>query len=142
MSDLSMFFAGNVQKEENVKYVASKRFLGKDKKPMEWELCCVTSKEDEDIRKTCAKKVPVVGQKGRFTTETDTNLYLGKLAARCVVFPNLNSVELQESYSVMGADNLLKTMLKSGEYSDLILKIQEINGFNETMDDEVEEAKN
>jgi hypothetical protein len=137
-----MFFAENAKKEENVKYVVSKRFLGEDKKPMEWELSCVTSKEDEDIRKTCTKKVPVVGQKGRFTTETDTNLYLGKLAARCVVFPNLNSVELQESYGVMGADNLLKNMLKSGEYSDLIVKIQEINGFNESLEDAVEEAKN
>lgn len=142
MSDLSMFFAENAQKEENVKYVASKRFQDKSGKPMEWELCCISSKEDEDIRKSCTKKIPVPGQKGRFTSETDGNLYLGKLAARCVVFPNLNSTELQNSYGIMGADNLLKTMLKSGEYSDLIVKVQEINGFNESLEEEVEEAKN
>jgi hypothetical protein len=144
MSDLSMFFAENAQKEENVKYAASKRFLDKKGKPVEWELCCITSKEDEEIRKSCTKKVPVPGQKGRFTSETDGNQYLGKLAARCVVFPNLNAVELQNSYGAgaMGADNLLKTMLKSGEYSDLIVKVQEINGFNESLDEVVEEAKN
>lgn len=142
MSDLKMFFAENVQKEENVKYVASKRFMGKDNKPVEWELCCISSKEDEDIRKICTKKVPVLGQKGRFTTETDGNQYLGKLAAKCVVYPNLNDAELQNSYGVMGADTLLKTMLKSGEYSDLVVKIQEINGFNESLEDVVEEAKN
>ena len=42
----------------------------------------------------------------------------------------------------MGADKLLKTMLKPGEYQDLLKKIQEINGFDESMEDLVEEAKN
>ena len=142
MSDLSMFFAENAVKEENVKYAASKRFLTKDNKAVEWELCCITSKEDEEIRKSCTKKVPVPGRKGQFTSETDGNLYLGKLAARCVVFPNLNDAALQNSYGVMGSDNLLKAMLKSGEYSDLIVKVQEINGFDTDMDEQVEEAKN
>ena len=142
MSDLSMFFSENAIKDENVKYVASKRFLTKESKPVEWELCCISSKEDEDIRKSCTKKVPVPGQKGRFTAETDGNMYLGKLAARCVVFPNLNDAALQNSYGVMGDDNLLKVMLKSGEYTDLIMKVQEINGFNSDTEELVEEAKN
>jgi hypothetical protein len=142
MSDLSMFFAENAIKDENVKYVASKRFLTKESKPVEWELCCISSKEDEDIRKACTRKVPVPGQKGRFNAETDGNMYLGKLAARCVVFPNLNDAALQNSYGVMGDDNLLKVMLKSGEYTDLIMKVQEINGFNSDTEELVEEAKN
>ncbi len=142
MSDLSMFFADNAVAESNVKHVASKRFLGKDKNPMEWELRSISSKEDEDIRKECTRKTPVPGQKGRFTSETDTNMYLGRLVAKCVVFPNLNDADLQNSYGVMGADNLVKAMLKSGEYSDLIIKIQALNGFNESLDDMVEEAKN
>jgi hypothetical protein len=142
MSDLSMFFAENVQKDENVKYVASKRFLDKDKKPVEWELCCISSKEDEEIRKGCTKKAQIPGRKGQFVNETDSNLYLGRLTARCVVFPNLNDATLQNSYGVMGADNLLKVMLKSGEFSDLMIKVQEINGFNTDMEELVDEAKN
>lgn len=142
MSDLTFFFAENAIKEENVKYIASKRFLDKDKNPIEWELCCISSKEDEDIRKSCTKRVPVPGQKGRFTSETDTNQYLGKITARCIVYPNLNDAALQNSYGVMGADNLLKVMLLSGEYADLIMKVQEINGFNTDMEELVDEAKN
>ena len=42
----------------------------------------------------------------------------------------------------MGADALLKTMLKPGEYQDLLKKVQEINGFDTGMDELVEEAKN
>ena len=70
------------------------------------------------------------------------DLYLGKLAVACTVFPNLNDKELQDSYKVMGADALLKTMLTPGEYAEYLTKIQEVCGFDTTMQDEVDEAKN
>lgn len=142
MSNLSAFLAGNAIKDENIKYVASKRFLGEDKKPMEWEITCVTSDEDEALRKSCTKRIPVPGKKNIFQPETDYNKYLGLLAAKCMVFPNLNDAELQDSYGVMGADSLLKVMLKPGEYQDLLQKVQEVNGFDIGIEDKVEEAKN
>jgi hypothetical protein len=142
MGNLSVFLASNAIKDENVKYVASKRFIGEDKKPMEWEITCVTSEEDEALRKSCTRKVQVPGKKNMFTPETDYDKYLGLLAVRCVIFPNLNDAELQNSYGVMGADSLLKTMLKPGEYQDILKKVQEINGFDTGIDDLVEEAKN
>ncbi|MGN7402734.1 phage tail assembly chaperone [Cytobacillus praedii] len=142
MNKLSAFLSQNAVKVENVKYAVSKRFLDENKKPMEWEICSITSTEDEDIRKACTKKVPVPGKRNQFVPETDYNAYLGKLAAKCTVFPNLNDVELQNSYGVMGDDALLKTMLTPGEYADYVAKIQEVNGFEATMEELVEEAKN
>jgi hypothetical protein len=142
MSNLSAFLAQNATKDEKIKYVASKRFVGQDKKPVEWEIKSVTSAEDETIRKACTKKVPVPGKRGQFTQETDYNQYLGKLAAACTLFPNLNDVELQNSYGVMGADALLKTMLKPGEYADYLAQVQEVNGFDTSMEELVDEAKN
>ena len=65
-----------------------------------------------------------------------------RLAVACTVFPNLNDKELQDSYKVMGADALLKTMLTPGEYAEYLTKIQEVCGFDTTMQDEVDEAKN
>ena len=142
MSTLSAFFAQNALKIENVKYVASKRFLDEKKKPIEWEIKSITSQEDEQLRKDCTKKVPMVGKRGQFTLETDYNLYLGKLASKCTVYPNLNDKDLQDSYGVMGADTLLKTMLTAGEYAEYLSKIQEINGFDIGIDEMVDEAKN
>lgn len=141
MSNLKAFLAHNAVQDENTKYAASKRFLD-DGKPVEWEIQSVTSEEDEQIRKSCTKKVSVPGKKGQYTQETDFEKYLGLLAAQCVVFPNLNDAELQNSYGVMGADTVLKVMLKPGEYQDLLKKIQEINGFDLGMEELVEEAKN
>lgn len=143
MSGLSAFMAQNAIKVENVKYVASKRFVDEDtKKPMEWELRAMTSDEDEMLRRECMRKVQVPGKRGQYTAELDSNLYVGKMVARCVVFPNLNDKELQDSYNVMGADALLKKMLIGGEYTDLIVQVQKINGFEESIDDMVEDAKN
>lgn len=142
MNNLSAFLKQNALENENVKFAASKRFVDESGKPVEWEICGITSEEDEDIRKACTRKVQVPGKKGQFTPETDYNAYLGKLAARCTVYPNLNNAELQNSYGCMGADSLLKTMLKPGEYAEYLAKIQEVNGFDVTMEELVDEAKN
>ena len=115
---LSAFLAENAVPVENIKFVASKRFLGEDGNPIPWEIKTITGTEDEALRKSCAKRVPVPGKKNQYQKETDYDLYLGKLAVACTVFPNLNDKELQDSYKVMGADALLKTMLTPGEYAE------------------------
>lgn len=142
MANLTGFLAQNAIKFENIKYVASKRFVGDEGKPLEWEIKSIPSTEDEALRKACTKRVPIPGKRNQYTSETDYNLYLGKLAATCTVYPNLDDAELQNSYGVMGSDSLLKTMLMPGEYADYLTKIQEVNGFEVTFEEAVEEAKN
>lgn len=142
MGNLSAFLAKNALKVENIKHIVSKRFVDENKKPIEWEIACITSNEDEQLRKECTKRIPIPGKRGQFTMEIDSNLYVGKLAARCTVFPNLNDAELQNSYGVMGADSLLKTMLTPGEYADYLTKVQEVNGFDISFDEKVNEVKN
>lgn len=142
MGELSCFLSQNAIRVENVKHVVSRRFLDKAGKPVEWEIRCITPEEDEILKKACTKRVPVVGKKGAYLPETDYSAYVAKLAAKCTVFPNLNDKELQDSYQVMGDDALLKRMLIPGEYSDYLAKVQEVNGFDISMDDLVEEAKN
>lgn len=141
MGNLSCFLAQNAVKIENSKLVVSKRFLEKGK-PVEWEIRAITTEEEEALRKSCTKKVPVPGKRGQYTQETDFDLYLGKIAVACTVFPNLNDKELQDSYGVLSADALLKKMLTPGEYTEFQAKVQELNGFDTDFNDTVEEAKN
>jgi hypothetical protein len=142
MSDLRAFLAENAIRVENTSYIASKRFIGEDGKPMAWEIGCVTSTEDEALRNAATKRVPVPGKRNQFTRELDVSLYLGRLAARCTVFPNLDDAALQNSYGVMGADAVLKAMLTPGEYADYMIKVQETNGFDVLFEEEVDEVKN
>lgn len=139
---LSAFLSQNAIKIENEKHVVSKRFLDENKEPEKWEIKSVTSQEDELLRKSCTKRLPIPGKKNQFTNETDYTKYVGLLAVKCTVYPNLNDAQLQDSYGVMGADELLKTMLLPGEYADYLSLVQKINGFEQSFEEKVEEAKN
>lgn len=139
---LSAFLAQNAKKIDNVSFVTSERFVDPETgKPMEWEIGCITAEENVSIRKSCMKTVQVPGRKGQFTQDFDANAYLAKVAARCTIFPNLNDGELQQSYGVYGAEQLLVTMLTPGEFEDYSTKVLEINGF-QSDDEMVDEAKN
>lgn len=140
--NLSAFLSVNAIPAESVKCVISKRFVGEDGKPIEWLLQPISGAHDEEIRKSSMKRVQVVGKKNVSQAEIDYNLYLSRLAAACVAFPDLNDSELQDSYHVKCAEDLLKTMLTPGEYADCIAKAQRICGFDTLLEDEVEEAKN
>ena len=63
---LSAFLAENAVPVENIKFVASKRFLGEDGNPIPWEIKTITGTEDEALRKSCAKRVLVPGKKNQY----------------------------------------------------------------------------
>ena len=140
MSDFAIFMNGK-DTEETVKYVASKRFV-KAGKPVEWEIKAIDSDLDEAIRKECTKRVPIVGKRGQYNQETDTDKYIGKMCVACTVYPNLNDAELQDFYKVKTPDALLKKMLKPGEYTEYKAKVMEVNGYDLSMEELVDEAKN
>lgn len=151
MSDFSAFMVGK-SIEEVVEYVASKRMgtpvLNKKGEPtgeiipIAWKIKAINSELDEAIRKECTKRVPIAGKRGQYNQETDTDKYIGKMCVACTVYPNLNDVELQDYYGVKSADALLKTMLKPGEYTEYKAKVMEVNGYDMSMEELVEEAKN
>ena len=142
MSDFAVFMAGSAIKDEIVEYVASNRFVDAKKKPVAWKIKAIDSDLDEAIRKECTKRVPIKGKRGQFNMETDHDKYIAKLCVACTEYPNLNDAELQGSYGVMSAEALLKKMLKPGEYTEYKTKIMEVNGFDMSMEELVDDAKN
>ena len=141
MADFSMFMNG-ASVEDIVEYVASKRFVDKDGNAVAWKIKGIDSDLDESIKKECTKRVPIAGKRGQYNMETDTDKYIGKLCVACTVFPNLNDAALQDSYGVKTADALIKKMLKPGEYTEYKAKVMEVNGYDMSMEELVDEAKN
>ena len=139
MSELSMFFAENVEQRENKKVEVSKRFKDKQGNVLKWEIKPVTAEEDERIRKECTKRVPIPGKKNQYTTDFDSNVYIAKLATIAIVYPNLNDKVLQDSYKAMSAEQLIKKMLYDDEFGYLA---EALTVNNEDINDLVEEAKN
>ena len=140
MSDFAVFMAGTAT-DEIVEYVASKRFTDNGK-PVKWKIKAIDSDLDEVIRKECTKKVPIPGKRGQYNQETDTDKYIGRMCVACTVYPNLNDAELQDHFGVKSADALLKKMLLPGEDTEYKAKVMEVNGYDMSMEELVDEAKN
>jgi hypothetical protein len=141
-NDFSMFMKENVEDLGVVEVEVSKRFKDKDGNPVKWQIKAIDSERDSLIKKECTKKVAVNGKKGQYIPETDTDKYLARVCVACIIYPDLNNAELQDSYGVKSGDALLNKMLLAGEFAELKATIMEINGFDMSMDELVDEAKN
>ena len=142
MSDLKLFLSQNKIKRENKKYAATKSICDAEGNPVEWEIRPLTSEEVERIRNDYTREVQVTGKPGQYRPKVDVNGMTRQMIVDSVVFPDLLSAELQDSYGVQTPQELLMEIMGNpGEYTDFSQFIQEINGFI-PLDTKVEEAKN
>lgn len=140
-SNLKAFMAESAIQFKEVEYVASDRFRDENGNPIAWKLRILKESEIDKLRSQCQKRV--VDPKTRQShIETDTNKLMDLMLENCVVYPNLNDRALQDSYKSIGAVELAKNMLIPGEYTDLIMAIQEANGFDSGMGEKIKRAKN
>lgn len=128
---------------ENTVFAATKSLCDEDGRPLEWEIKPLSTREDEKIKEQCTMEVPVKGKPNLYRPKLNTTEYLAKMVAASVVFPDLLNAELQDSYGVKTPEDLLKEMVDDpGEYNDFALFVQKFNGFNVSLDEKVDEAKN
>ncbi|SFC63507.1 phage tail assembly chaperone [Clostridium uliginosum] len=83
--------------------------------------------------------------KGQRIIETDQDRYISDLIIETTTCPDLKNSELQSSWAVMGAEQLLSAMkskMKDGEFSDWSTIVSEVNGYDKSVNELVEEAKN
>lgn len=138
MSELSRFLKQNKKKRENEKYIATKSITDENGNPLEWEIKPIRTKEIEDIRSECVQI-----QKNSKKQKFDSAKFNRKIAVAGTAFPNLDNKELQDSYGVYGAEQLIQELLdNAGEYDNYVEKILEISGYDKDIEEIEEEAKN
>lgn len=138
--NLQAFMMQNARQVETEKKVISDRFIDENGKPIPFEFKAITGEEETLIRKSCMVKVKV--KKHVTMDQLDQATFLGKVAAACIIYPELKNEELQNSYGVRGDDVLLKAMLLPGEYQEVLNIVQEINGYEKDLNELKDEAKN
>ena len=142
MSNFSKFMKANKIQKQNVMHAVTKSLKDENGEPLLWEIKPLTTKENESIRESCTIDVPVKGKPNQYRPKVDMNKYQTKLICAAIVSPDLNNAELQNSYGVLSAEDLIKEMVDDpAEYTDLMLFIQQLSGFK-TLQEEVDEAKN
>lgn len=142
MSKFSKFMKANKIQKQNAMHPVTKSLTDENGEPLLWEIKPLTTKENEFIRESCTIEVPVKGKPNQYRPKVDMNKYQTKMICAAVVSPDLNDVELQNSYGVMTPEDLIKEMVDDpAEYTDLMIFIQQLSGFK-TLQEEVDEAKN
>lgn len=138
--NLKAFLKENVEVIDNVEYVASSRIKDENGKPVAWKMRTLSNKEVNLWKKDFIKITIEDG--GVRTKDFDNDEFVKKCLVESITYPDLNNKELQDSYGVMSAEELLAEMLNPGEYVRLNEKLNEINGFTVTLADKVAKAKN
>lgn len=143
MSDLSRFLKKNKKLKENVQYAVTKSLTDEKGQPLLWEIRPLTSKETNRLTDECTFQEQVPGKPNVFRNKINSTKLLQKMMVASVVFPNLNDKDLQDSYEVMTPEELITEMVDDpGEYNNFGKYLNELNGFNEGINEKVEEAKN
>lgn len=143
MGNLTLFLKSNKKKEEDQEYAATQSLCDENGNPLKWKLQHVTTKQSEKIREACTKDVPIPGKKGMYRQKFDSNAFVAKIICASVVYPDLENKELQDSYGVMTPEELIQEMIDNpAEYNAFADYVQDMNGFDKTIDDEVNEVKN
>lgn len=143
MADLKLFLKGNKKLRETTKYAATTSLCDEKGNPLEWELKALTTDENDKIRELCTYEVQVTGKPNQYRTKINTSKYIASMIAACVVFPDLHDTELQDSYGVMTPEDLVKQMVDvPAEYDEFAKFVQQLNGFDVSLEDKVNEAKN
>ena len=142
MSNFSKFMKANKTQKQNVMHPVTESLKDENGKPLLWEIRPLTTRENEAIREACTMEVPIKGKPNQYRPKVDMNKYQVKLVCAAIVNPDLNDKDLQDSYGVMSAEDLIKEMVDNpAEYTDLMIFVQNISGFK-TLQEEVDEAKN
>lgn len=143
MSKFARFMKQNKIKKENTTFAPTKSLLDENGEPIKFKIKPLTTKENDDIRDACTIDVPVIGKPNMFRPKLNTAKYLSKMLCSCIIEPDLFDKELQDSYGVMTPEDLIKEMIDDpGEYQDFVTFIQNFNGFNVSLEDKVDDAKN
>ena len=143
MSNLSRFMKNNKVQKKNEEYAPTKSMLGSDGKPLRWEFKHISSRLNESIRDDCTIDVQIKGKPNMYRPKLNTSKYLVSMIVASTVTPDLYNKDLQDSYGVKKPEDLVYEMVDDpGEYQDLCTWVQDFQGFSDSLDDKVEEAKN
>ncbi|KOY81279.1 hypothetical protein I6G82_02690 [Lysinibacillus macroides] len=144
MNNLQAFFSHNKKQQDNIKKPISKSFIDENGNAIEWEFAPISPERDAELKTESTKRSLITQgkRKGQYNTDFDHFKYQRLLAVESIVFPNLNDKDLQDSYGVYGATELLGKMLTIGEITEAAKAAQEVNGYDLELDDLVEEVKN
>lgn len=143
VNDLSFFMPGAAEEVEEVERLVSGRFKDTKGKFIPFRFKPVTTSRIDELEKL--HTVPVYsGSRKRKTGErVDQSRFMAHIAVESTVYPNFKSADLRKAYGEQDPIEIVKKMLHvGGEYSTWLQIANEINGFDDSIEELEEAAKN
>ena len=138
--NLSKFLKSNKKERENTTYTLN--FFEGEEKPV-LVIRPITTKENNALIEACTYEKQVTGKPDQFTSKMDNMKYVTMMAAASVVEPDLYDAELQDSYGVSKPEDLIQEMFDApGEWGQFVEFLNKFNGFDKSINKDIEEAKN
>lgn len=138
--NLTAFLKNNVEIVNQVEYVASNRIKVGDE-PVAWKINVLQNKVIDKLRNRYTKMIKD-GKTGVTREKFDSQGFNDAMLLESIIYPNLDDMELQDSWGVNDPLELVKAMLTPGEYADLLNAVVEAQGFEVGMDEKVRAVKN
>lgn len=132
MSKLTAFLKGNYKELENESLPLERFGEAIILRPL--------GEESETIQESCFQNKS--GRKGKQERVFNAVKYNREICVASIVHPDLTSTELQEDLGVRGADSAFLKLFSLGERNQILEKVTEINGLDDDINDDIDEAKN
>lgn len=130
MSDLTDFLA-----ERNISGATKTLKISKEI-PFDFTIKVLTSKKHKNFQDQCT----TYGKKGKGVMDSAKLQTL--ICLECTVEPNFASAEFIGKIGVATPEEALDKVLAAGEQSELYAQILAFSGFDQDINDDIEEAKN
>lgn len=138
--DMSAFMKGKAKQLPEEEKVITTLYEDEEGKSIPFKFKAIPTALVDQIRADCTT---IKYTKGQRMESFDRERFACKLGIETTVFPNFKDSELMKSYNCIDPVDLAKTILiLPGEYTEWIQVCTKLNGFDDTIEDLVKEAKN
>lgn len=139
--DLSFFMPESVEAVHEVTAPISQRFKNKEGKIIPFKFKPITTDRMDELEKLHTK--PVIKKNRKVGERVDQARFMAHVAVESTIYPDFKDTKLRRAYRTEDPIEIAKRILKvPGEYTNWINQASEVNGFDDTVDDLEEIAKN
>lgn len=143
VDDLSFFFPENVEEVEEIVRPVSRRFKDKKGKVVPFRFKPIATKRIDELEKLSTEPIYAGTRRKKVGERVNQARFMAHIAVESTVFPNFKSAELRKAYGEQDPIEIAKKMLHvGGEYAEWLHIANEINGYDDTLEDLEEAAKN
>ncbi|HLR92405.1 MAG TPA: hypothetical protein VK048_05030 [Atopostipes sp.] len=139
--DLSFFMPGKAEQVEVVEAPISQRFKDAKGKIIPFQFKPITTDRVDELEKFHTK--PVIKGNKKVGERVDQARFMAHIAVESTIYPNFKDEKMRKAYKSEDPIEIAKKVLNVvGEYTNWMSKASEVNGFEDSLDDLEEIAKN